>query len=206
MARRKKSTAEGIAMKAEAQDAPEVSRDSVIEPFLTELSEKHAQFVRNFVSGQTQGKAYQGAYPDANEKTSAAAAHKLLAREEIADAVAACKNALSKKAEYGYEKAMLELEEGMRFSKATENATAYARCIELRSKLSGILVERHNVQTAQFSLTYGGIDYKGLAAPDVIEGEIAYDTPVDPESDPSTTACKPGLNEQQTVIMEDMLA
>lgn len=194
MAKRKKTTVEGISMAAEAAAEPTVTKESVIEPFLADLSEKHAQFVRNFVSGQSQGRAYQGAYPDANEKTASAAAHKLLAKEHIADAVTACKNALSKKAEYGYEKAMLELEEGMRFSKATENATAYARCVELRSKLSGILVERHNVQTAQFSLTYGGIDYKGLVSPDVIEGVIIDDT------------AAPQLSEQESVIMEDILS
>ena len=63
MAKRKKTTAEGISMAAEAAAEADVSYKSVIEPFLADLPEKHAQFVRNHVSGQSQGRAYQGAYP-----------------------------------------------------------------------------------------------------------------------------------------------
>ena len=49
---------------------------------------------------------------------------------------------------YTVERGMEELSEGMVFAKETKNATAFARCIELRNKLMGNLIERRDIRSA----------------------------------------------------------
>lgn len=44
--------------------------------------------------------------------------------------------------------AMLEAKDGMDFAKETENATAFVKAVELRAKLSGLLIDRVEVFTA----------------------------------------------------------
>ena len=68
--------------------------------------------------------------------------HKLLKMPKIAAAVAAMRAEVAERAGYTVERCMAELEQGMSFALKTENASAYVRAVELRAKLTGILVDR----------------------------------------------------------------
>ncbi len=58
---------------------------------------------------------------------------------------------------YNTPAAMAELAEAMAFARETKNATALARCIELRARLSGLLTEKQSAQT-QFKIVIAGLD------------------------------------------------
>lgn len=61
---------------------------------------------------------------------------------------------------YNLKSAMAECDEGIAFAKETGNANAYAKLLELRSKLNGLLVEKHDVRMSGFTLNIGGMDEK----------------------------------------------
>ena len=75
------------------------------------------------------------------------------------DAVAAIKADMAKRAEYDFDKFMVEMNAAMDFAKETKNATALVRAIELKGKASGHIVERvdSRVQQAGFSLVVAGV-------------------------------------------------
>ena len=59
---------------------------------------------------------------------------------------------------YGYDKAMDECDKGIQFAIETENANAYSKLVELKAKLSGLLIERHEVKQVPFVIEISGID------------------------------------------------
>lgn len=61
-------------------------------------------------------------------------------------------------AAYNADAAMKEADEAIAFAKETENANAYVKAVELKAKLKGLLVEKHQHQVATFNLSIGGID------------------------------------------------
>jgi hypothetical protein len=62
-------------------------------------------------------------------------------------------------AQYTATEAMRELEDVIRFSKETKNATAYARAVELRMRQAGLLIERSDVRMlGGFQVKISGID------------------------------------------------
>jgi hypothetical protein len=73
-------------------------------------------------------------------------------------AIAEHRSQLRAEANFNAEKAMAELIEAMQFARETKNATALARCIELRAKLSGLLDTRDKGPTAAFQININGID------------------------------------------------
>jgi hypothetical protein len=56
--------------------------------------------------------------------------------------VAKVRKQLAEDAKYNGEKCMAECDEGLAFAKATNNANALARLIELKAKLTGLLVQK----------------------------------------------------------------
>jgi len=62
------------------------------------------------------------------------------------------------KAEYGMMAAMKEAEDAITFSIKTENANAYVKAVELRAKLNGLLIERHDTRQVGFHLHVSGLD------------------------------------------------
>ena len=81
---------------------------------------------------------------------------------------------LRAEANFNAEKAMDELNEAMKFARETKNATALARCIELRAKLAGLLDTKDKGPTAAFQININGIDDAPTAAPTVTVESI-YD-------------------------------
>lgn len=86
-------------------------------------------------------------------------ANKLLRMPKIAAAVAAIRAEVAERAGYTVERCMRELEKGMEFALTTENASAYVRAVELRGKLTGILVDRLDARVAvgTFSINVHGL-------------------------------------------------
>lgn len=60
---------------------------------------------------------------------------------------------------YNADQAMRELDDVIRFSRETKNATAYARAVELKMRQAGLLVERADVRMlGGFQVKISGID------------------------------------------------
>src|SRR5579864_5023170 len=57
----------------------------------------------------------------------------------VVEAIKDAQEKLRREANFNAEKAMDELNDAMKFARETKNATALARCIELRAKLAGLL-------------------------------------------------------------------
>lgn len=62
-----------------------------------------------------------------------------------------------KKSGYNLEQAMQEAEDAIAFAKKTDNANAYVKAVELRSKLNGLLVEKYDVRQSGFSVVITGL-------------------------------------------------
>ena len=98
-------------------------------------------------------------------------AQRLLRTPKIKAAVDAMRAEVAERAGYTTERCMAELEKGMSFALQTENASAYVRAVELRGKLTGLLVDRVDMRAAVgvFTLTVVGLDQPSspaLAGPD----------------------------------------
>jgi hypothetical protein len=81
---------------------------------------------------------------------------------------------LAAKAQYDVERAMKETEDGMVFARETGNANALAKLIELRTKLFGLLIEKHEVRQASLTIAISGIDPPSLPSVHVQEAEFAF--------------------------------
>lgn len=79
---------------------------------------------------------------------------------EIKAAIDAERKKLQTAAGYNLEKAMAEIDDAIKFSIVTGNATAYAKLLELKTKLHGMLIERHDVrQLGQFTINISGFKH-----------------------------------------------
>jgi len=81
-------------------------------------------------------------------KRADATAQRLLRTPKIKAAVELMRAEVAERASYTVERCMAELEKGMAFALTTENASAYVRAVELRGKLTGILVDRLDARVA----------------------------------------------------------
>lgn len=88
-------------------------------------------------------------------------------------------------AAYNADVAMTECEDAIQFARETENANAYVKAVELKSKLKGLLVEKLDVRQVGFQIQISGID--GPPTPTTsTEKEVASDaqSAIKPEIDP----------------------
>lgn len=118
---------------------------------------REAQFVKNILSGVQPGEAYARAgYQNKNPSTGA----KIMQCQNprVIQALKFGRRELAMTTGYTALAAVKELNETIDFAKQTENATAMARAVELKMKLMGLLVERHEVKQANFNISIGGID------------------------------------------------
>ncbi len=76
----------------------------------------------------------------------------------VVEAIKDAQDKLRREANFNAEKAMDELNDAMKFARETKNATALARCIELRAKLAGLLDSKDKGPTAAFQININGID------------------------------------------------
>lgn len=76
----------------------------------------------------------------------------------VAAALAARRKAVEKAAEYNLERAMAECEEAAAFAVASKNAMALVKVVELKSRLNGLLIEKHQHSPASgFQLILSGL-------------------------------------------------
>jgi ABC-type Fe3+ transport system substrate-binding protein len=115
---------------------------------LTGLSRpKWQKFVAAYCSGQTQTIAVQSAgYTTSVPKQ---AATQLLKTPAVAEAVKAVRAEMARRAEYGMDRLIADLDEAAEFAKTTENATALVRARELKGKALGLLMDRVDMRVMQ---------------------------------------------------------
>lgn len=77
--------------------------------------------------------------------------------EEVKAALAEARNKSVAAASYNIQAAMEEADQAIQFARETENANAYVKAVELKSKLNGLLIEKHQHQVANFQLNVEGI-------------------------------------------------
>ena len=120
------------------------------------LPPRKARFVKAYLVSGVGTVAYKEAGYSGNFASNNAI--KLLKDKKVAQAVAAGKAELAKEAKYDQQKAIAELDDAMQFARDTNNAGALAKCIELKTKLTGLLIDRsEHAHLGQFQVLIGGI-------------------------------------------------
>lgn len=103
-----------------------------------------------------------------SEEYAQSASARLLRDPEVKDALNEIRKNAMVKAEYTVETAMAEANAAIEFAKETENANAYVKAVELRSKLSGLLVDKIDLRQAiGFSIQIIGVGAPALPPADV---------------------------------------
>jgi phage terminase small subunit len=127
-----------------------------------ELTERQQKFVSEYLKDENGTRAAKVAgYP---ENGAAQQAHRLLKKTPVViDAIAQAKKDFSTKHEYTLDKAMKEAEAAIEFAIQTKNANAYVKAVELRTKLNGLLVEKHDVRQVGFNIVIKGVNGGGGA-------------------------------------------
>jgi phage terminase small subunit len=119
------------------------------------LTHKQAKFVEAMMKhGNGTKAAIEAGYSPKGQR-----AGKLLRESPaVRKAMAEIRQSVVDKGKYNLEIAMNEADEAIKFSKETENANAYVKALELKAKLNGLLVEKHEVRSAAFSISIAGLD------------------------------------------------
>ncbi|MGB9332111.1 MAG: terminase small subunit [Steroidobacteraceae bacterium] len=115
-------------------------------------------FVASVASGSTVANAVRAAGYQC--KAARQRGEKLLQKPPIAAALATVRAEMAKRAQYGMDKLIVDLDSAMEFARHTENANALARCLELKGKALGLLVDRMDLRVQQipFKIVIAGID------------------------------------------------
>jgi phage terminase small subunit len=124
---------------------------------LKRLTPKQLKFVEFYLAGNSG--AVSARLAGFSEKCAGERAMKLLNRNPLVkEAVAEARKTSEGKAKYNYESAMQEADRAIQFAVTHKNANAYVKAAELKMKLSGLLIERHDVRQVGFSINISGID------------------------------------------------
>lgn len=115
------------------------------------LNPKQAQFVAEyFRNGGNQARAaVLAGYSASNAKE---AGYALMQIPAVKAAIDEARKGWAEKAGYNLEAAMQEAQDAILFAELTENANAYVKAVELRSKLNGLLVEKIDVRQSGFQI------------------------------------------------------
>lgn len=121
-----------------------------------DISPRQLEFVKAYCSGKNAREAaIIAGYSPAAARTRG---YDLLNQNEhVKNAVAEHKERLRCATGYDAEKAMKELDEGVVFAKATNNATALARFSELKMKMSGLLDKDRDSGGSSFQIVIAGL-------------------------------------------------
>lgn len=105
------------------------------------------------------GVGSQAALAAGYKKSGASAAASALLQNPLVRAeLERVRSSVLEEAKYNYARAMGECDEGIAFARETENAAAMAKFVELKTKLSGLLVDRSEVKQVGFQINIGGLD------------------------------------------------
>jgi phage terminase small subunit len=122
------------------------------------LTPKREAFAQAIVSGLSQADAYRKAYAAENMKpaTVQKRASELMADGEVRGRVEALRKPVVEKLQYGLEDAMREAADALEVARGKENGGAMVAAVQLRAKLSGLLVERVHLDAN----VKGAVSYK----------------------------------------------
>ena len=136
-------------------------------PLPTPLQEK-------FLKAHAEGVGVLKAAESAGYAKPKASLSAILQSPAVAGALEDRRKAVAEKIVYTAVEAMNEAKEAMNFAKSTRNANAYVKAVELRTKLQGLLVEKHDFRMAgQFAINIKGIDDKPTIDIPVGDGRLA---------------------------------
>jgi hypothetical protein len=122
----------------------------------TPLKPREAKFIAEYLKDSNGSRAAIASGYSGN--SAAQEAYRLLHENPgVMAAIAEARKGLKELGIYNLEKAMKEADDVIAFAKETENANAYAKAFELKAKLNGLLVEKHDVRTSGFVLQISGI-------------------------------------------------
>jgi hypothetical protein len=122
------------------------------------LNVRQQKFVSNVLHGVTASESYRRAY-GCSPAAAGTSGSNSLRKPNIKAALDAARADLARSIQYDAAAAMAELDESLKFSRETKNATAYARSVELKMRLSGLLIERVDQRNlGAFKIEIGGID------------------------------------------------
>lgn len=97
-------------------------------------------------------------------------------------------------AKYGLKQAMQECQDAIDFARQTENANAYVKGVELKTKLNGLLIEKHDHRmAANFSIQIEGVREPAMIPPTTSTPPIPIDV----------TEVKPDLKQLAQGAVED---
>lgn len=115
------------------------------------------KFIAEYLAGKSAEQAALAAgFP---KKSARARGYELLNHNTaVIAAVAEGREKIRQQANFDATKAMQEFDQAIAFAKETKNATAYARCIELKAKLAGLLTEKKESNNASFRINILGLD------------------------------------------------
>lgn len=121
-----------------------------------DLTPMQAKFIEFYLSGMTGAAACRKAgYAPKN----AAKAARVLLNDSplVMKAIKAARDKSATKATYNYDSAMKEADECISFAKITRNANAMVKAVEHKAKLSGLLIEKHEIKQTGFMINISGI-------------------------------------------------
>lgn len=122
------------------------------------LNPQQLRFISEYMScGEGKAAAIKAGY---KESGASAAAHALLKNPFVIEELDKIRQSalIIEEAKYNYKRAMEEADMAIAFARETENAAAMVKAIELKTKLSGLMIDRSEVKTAGFVINIGGMD------------------------------------------------
>lgn len=123
---------------------------------MNNLRTKHAKFVEHYL--KTGNGAQSAKIAGYSEKNAAQRASILLKSPQIQLALKEARAGSIVASSYSLDVAMKETDDCIEFARATKNANAMIKAIELKTKLNGLLIEKHEVKQAGFIINITGID------------------------------------------------
>jgi len=121
------------------------------------LTPKEDKFVAVYMATQDKRRAViEAGYGVKKPETTAL---RLLKKPNVRRAIDSLRLAVADKVAYEVKDALRELDETIAFAKKTGNATAYARAVELKARISGLIIEKKDMRVAAgFQVIVEGMD------------------------------------------------
>lgn len=120
------------------------------------LKPRERKFVEEYLKhGHSKQAALAAGFPE--RRASTWGSELVRHHTEVKAALAEARSKSVTAAAYNIQAAMSEADSAIQFARETENANAYVKAVELKSKLNGLLIEKHQHQVANFQLNVEGI-------------------------------------------------
>jgi len=132
-----------------------------------ELNPRQALFVQFYLAGNSpKHAAMKAGY---NGKTPEGTAQSLLRIPKVRAAIAKHQEKVNKKMGFNLEKAMEEAQAALDFAREKNNPMAMVKATELRCKLSGLLIEKHDISVNLVSIDNALLNASNRVLPLLLE-------------------------------------